>query len=124
MKNYYKGIGFITILLFYFFGYTSLENYLKEGKYQEAEKYVAEQRGEEQTKSFNTLADAYFVNKKYEKSAEYYEKAGINDELKKVADIYFSNNDYDKSIDLYIKAGELRCFTPKTVCIIIKKAGG
>jgi len=59
-----------------------------------------------QNEGYLKIGDAYFANKKYEKAAEYYEKAENKDRLKKVADIHFSNGDYDKSIDFYIKAGE------------------
>lgn len=107
MKRYYS----ILILLFLIFSISNiycdliLDNYIKKGDFDNAIKYCEKQKGENQIKSFNTLADAYFSIKKYDNSAVYYEKAGNKDGLKKVAEIHLGNKDYDKAIVLYIEAG-------------------
>ena len=77
---------------------------MKKDDYDKAE--MSYEKAGKQYEGYLKIGDAYFANNKYDKAAEYYEKAENKDGLKKIADMYLSIGDYDKSVDFYIKAGE------------------
>ena len=135
MKRLIIAVAFI-LLTGVSFG-QKVEKYLKVGKIEKALNYCEKQNGQEKEicflhianyyydlgdihnaeiyyqKSNNpemgylNIAELYLSKKEYNKSVDFYLKAGEAEELiyNRIADTTFSNNEYDTAIDYYDKAG-------------------